>query len=392
MTVLSRLTKLGGAKEATPYTYLAPTFSIPFNNGTKFMDVIPPLRDESVRANDSILQGLGQGPAEAQWDMDVNCYPDLAGHFFRAIIGPDTVTPGVSTTLASNSVANATTISLTATVPANSILSISDAAGANQEYVKISTVSGAGPFTATIAQGGGTGGNSMKFAHTAAGGSVLSQTTHVFKQNRTFATVWPTYSFTTDDGVDQLGWTGCVCSELGIKIDPKGFVGFTPKYTGMPSATQSTFSPAYSAVLPIVGWAWTVQNAGGASTRGLTADFTLKRAVEAIASSDGTQGPREIFPGALEVDGTYKAIFENDLDINLFKQASQLPTVHTLTQPAVQGGGIITITMSQSGYTTGERDLGQQYTQLTQALSGIANTTDGGVLAVSLQNFQTAAY
>lgn len=35
MTVLTRLTKLGGAKEVTPHTYLAPTFSIPFNTGTK---------------------------------------------------------------------------------------------------------------------------------------------------------------------------------------------------------------------------------------------------------------------------------------------------------------------------------------------------------------------
>jgi hypothetical protein len=33
MTVLTRFTKLGGAKEATSYTYLAPTFSMPFNTG-----------------------------------------------------------------------------------------------------------------------------------------------------------------------------------------------------------------------------------------------------------------------------------------------------------------------------------------------------------------------
>ena len=202
-----------------------------------------------------------------------------------AIIGHDTVTPGASTTLSGNTLANATTISLTVTVPANSVLSVADAGGLNQKYVKISTVTGAGPFVATIAQGGGAGGNSMKFAHTAAGGAVLTQTMHLFKQNRSFATVWPTYSFTTDDGVDILGWTGCVMSELGIKIDPKGFLGFTPKYTGMPSATQSTFSPAYTALLPVVGWAWTVTNAGSSSTRGLTMDVTLKRAVEAIACS-----------------------------------------------------------------------------------------------------------
>jgi len=93
MTVLSGLSKLGGAKESTPYTYAIPTLSVPFNSGTKYTDTIAPLRDESYRANDSVLQGLGQGPAQADWEIDVNGYGDLAGHWFRAFIGPDTVTP-----------------------------------------------------------------------------------------------------------------------------------------------------------------------------------------------------------------------------------------------------------------------------------------------------------
>ncbi|HET9893703.1 MAG TPA: phage tail tube protein [Streptosporangiaceae bacterium] len=392
MTFLSRLTKLGGAKEDVANEYLAPTFSVPFNSGSKYSDMIEALRDESIRANDSVLQGLGQGPAHAEIDLDVNGYPDLAGNWFRAIIGPDTVTPAVSTTLASDSAVNAATISLTASVPANSVLSIADSGGLNQEYVKIGAITGEGPFSAEIAQGGGAGGNTTKFAHTAAGGTVVSQTLHAFKQNRSFATVWPTYSWTTDDGADQLGWTGCVMSELGIKIDPKGWLGFTHKWTGMPSAPQSTFSYAPSTVLPQAGWGWTVTNAGASSTRGLTMDLTIKRAVEAIQSSTGIMAPREIFPGAMEIDGTYKAIFESDADLNLFKQAIQLPTIHTITQPVSLGGAVLVITMSSSGYTTGEKDLSQSYTQISQALSGIANATDAGVASVTLSNFVTSAY
>jgi hypothetical protein len=48
--------------------------------------------------------------------------------------------------------------------------------------------------------------------------------------------------------------------------------------------------------------------------------------------------------------------------------------------------------MSQSGYTTSEVDVATQYVQLTQALSGIQNTTDTGVAQVSLQNFVSTAY
>jgi hypothetical protein len=387
MTYLSRLTKLGGAKEGTQYEYETPTFSVPFTSA-KYVDVIGALRDESIRANDAVLQGLQQGPASSTWDLETNGYADLIGNWFRAIIGPDTLTAGVSTTLAANCAAGATTLSLTAAVPANSVIQISDATGANLEWVKVSTVTGSGPYTATVnVPTAGT-----KYAHTASGGAVLSQSTHVFKQNRSFTTVWPTYSFTTDDGTDQLGWAGCVMSDLALKIDPKGFVTCSPKFMGFPSVAESTFAYAASAAQAVVGWAWTVTNGGAASTRGLTMDLTFKRATEIVQASTGTQAPRDIFPGALETDGSYKAIFENDTDINLFKQYVQLPTVHTLSQPVTSGGAVLAITMSQSGYTTGEVDLGSTYVQLSQSLSGIANSTDGGVSQVSLSNFVSSSY
>src|SRR5258708_3036766 len=98
MTYLSRLTKLGLAKEGTPNTYQAPTISVPFRTA-KFVDVITPLRDESIRANDVVVQGINQGPWSTTWDVETDGYADLAGYFLRGVIGPDTITTaGVSTT------------------------------------------------------------------------------------------------------------------------------------------------------------------------------------------------------------------------------------------------------------------------------------------------------
>src|ERR1022692_4009603 len=125
MTYLSRLTKLGLAKEGTPFIYTAPTISVPWTKA-QFKDDIMPLRDESVRANDSVLQGLNQGTWTTAWDVETNSYADLIGHFLRAMIGTDTVTPGVSTTLASNCTAGATSLTLTVTVPTGSVIQISD--------------------------------------------------------------------------------------------------------------------------------------------------------------------------------------------------------------------------------------------------------------------------
>lgn len=386
MTFLSRLDKVGLVKESVPGTYQVPGISVPWNTG-KWIDVIDPLRDESIRANDNVVQGIAQGPAHSTWEMETNFYADLAGHFFRGIIGPDTVVAGTSTTLASNATLGATSLSLTASVPNNSVIQISDSGGANLEWVQVGTVTGSGPYTAPVT----TPATGTRYAHTAAGGSVLSQSTHTFAQSRTFSTVWPTYSITVDDGQEQLGFPGCVMSDLTIKIDPKGYVTLGPKWTGFPSATQSTFAYAASSVQPSVGWAWTVTNPSS-STRGLTMDFTLKRAVEVIQSSDGTMAPREIFPGAMEIDGTYKTVYDSSADMNLFKQGLQGITTHTVTNPVTSGGQSLAVTMSKSGYTTGEADSGQPYLQLTQAVSGIANATDAGAVTVVLKNFSSSAY
>lgn len=396
MTFLSRLTKVGLAKESTQGTYVVPTVSVPWDT-FEYADSTAPLRDESVRANDVVLQGLAQGVYQADIALTTNSYPDFIGNWFVAMGLFDTVSGGVTTTLASNSSINASSLSLTASPGNNAILKISDSGGANVEYVQIGTVTGSGPYVCPITTGGGTGGNTTLFAHTAAGGTVIAQYTHTFKQLRTFSTTWPSYSFTTNDGVEQRGWAGCVADELGFKIDPKGLIKVSPKFIGWASATQSDFAYAAATANPMPGWAWTVTNAGGSSTRGLTMDLTLKRATEAIHASSGTRGPREVFAGALEAEGTYKAIFENTTDINLFRNYIQTPTVHTLTQPVIQyGGSTLTLTSSVSGYTAAKVSTSGPYQMLETPFSAVANTTDGntgvGVLSATLTNYTSTAY
>ncbi len=66
MTQLSRLATLGIAKEVTPGTYLAPTAYVPFTKAD-YEDVTTPIKDQSYRANDSVIQGIYPGPIEADW-------------------------------------------------------------------------------------------------------------------------------------------------------------------------------------------------------------------------------------------------------------------------------------------------------------------------------------
>lgn len=387
MTFLSRTSFLGAAKETTNGTGVAPTFSIPFTKA-QYETIYAPLRDETVRGNDVVLQGMYQGPGDGTFDIESHFYPDLAGYFLR-MIGPDTVTAAtVSTTMSSGSIIGATSIQTAASIPLGTIIQIDT--GTNIEYAVTGTPSGAGPFTIplTFTANSITG---LQKTH-ATSAPVVSQTTHTFAQSS--VTRPPSYTLAVYDNVDYRYWTGSMMTELAIKIDPKGTVTFNPKFVTWPETTTTSFTPTYNSVQPFVGWEWSVTNAGGSSTRGLTMDLTFKRAGEAIHVGNGLQTPRETFVGALELDGAYKAIYENTTDYNLFLSYTQSPTVHTITKPTggVLGGESLGFTMSQSGYHKGSRDLSQTYVQASFDLSAINNTTDGGITKAVLKNWVTTQY
>lgn len=384
MTQLSKLASLGIAKEATPGTWLAPTDFLPFTKAD-FEDTFASIKDESFRANDTNLQGVYQGVSEADWSIDIDAYPDLAGIFLRSIIGPDTVSAGISTTLSSSSSAGATSLSTAASVAALSYIQIDT--GTNLEYAQVTAVSGTGPFTLTVS-GAGTGGG-LLFAHTSST-AVVSQTTHTFKPNPTAAKA--TYSLTVYDTTQTLSYSDVVFSDLGIKIDPKNAVTFSAKAKSFPSVVQSAQTPAYSQPQPLLGWQWTMVNAGASSTRGESLDLTLKRSIDVIHSSDGVQAPREIFQGSIDADGKYKAIFENQTDLNLYLAYTQSPCTATLQQPTSAGGTSLALTMSKSGWIKGKRDLGSHYLKADFDIVGVYNATDGGPVSAVLKNYRSASY
>jgi hypothetical protein len=387
MALLSRLATLGLGKEGsgTPGVYQAPTWAVPFTKA-QFDDVINPERDESVRGNDSVLQGLYQGIWDATWDIDCLVYPDLIGMMLRGMIGPDTVTAGVTTTLASGSAPGAGSIVVAAAIPTGSTIMIDT--GANVEYAVTGVQTGSAPNITTPLTATGTG-TTLTKTH-ANGAAVVSQTQHVFKQSPT--TALPTYSLTVYDVQQTLGYMYGRFTDLQLKIDAKAMVTLNSKLITMPFTIQSSVTENYTSVAPFQGWSWTTTQAGSASSRGLTLDLTLKRAAEAIHGSLGQQAARENFVGAIDVDGGYKAIFENQTDLANYLNNTQNPFVAGLKIPLGLGGQTLSLTMSQAGWYKGSRDLSGLYTMATFSLAGVQNTTDGGVVQATLNNWVTTAY
>lgn len=83
----------GWGIESTPGTAVTPTIWIPHltNEPT---DDINGIVDESVRANNAIVQGIYKGTASTKFAQSGHLFPDTFGHFLRALGFVDTVTAG----------------------------------------------------------------------------------------------------------------------------------------------------------------------------------------------------------------------------------------------------------------------------------------------------------
>lgn len=392
MTYLSRTARLGIAAETTDATWTAPAFTVPFEAGTRFRDRITQLYDTTIRASDVVeFQDIQQGHYWTEWTLNTLAYADLAGWFLRAMIGPDQYTAGVVTTFAASANPGAKTVSLTAAPPSGSVLMLGS--GTTLEYTLCGTVTGTGPYTVPIATPAG----GLAYAHTA-GDAAQSQAVHLFQQNRPIGTpLWPSYSLTTDDGAETLGWPGCILGTLAIKVTAQGYVSFSTTWNGFPPAAEATFTETETTVQAPSGWGWDITTAAATSTRGITLDLTLARELDVIPTLSGYQAPYCIMPGPMRTTGAYRAVFDTTADLNLYRQAVQEPAVWAFTQPVQSGGAAITVTLTRSGWTDGAASLDDpgRYVTADFSLAGIANTTDSphsGVAQVQLANFWQASY
>jgi len=207
------------------------------------------------------------------------------------------------------------------------------------------------------------------------------KTPHTFKAS---AAQPPSYTLTDFDVVEAVAYPGCLLDDLTVKVDLKGAVEYSAKWMGWPGVQVTTPVPVFGSLQPFLGWQLIWTAGGVASTRVLSSEWTFKRGVEVIHSSDGTQGPRETFADALDVDCKFKVLFENRTDYDRFIAYAEHIVVGSLVQPAGNGGARLDITMSRATCTKATRDQGQKFVQLDCELRGSFNSTDAGPAQVAL--------
>ena len=187
-------------------------------------------------------------------------------------------------------------------------------------------------------------------------------------------------SFTLEDMyvAENRYYPGCKVTNFGFNFNSEGMLEYTAKLMGWPSSTTATATPSFSTVVPTPVWRGSVSIGG--STIGYTTDgsVTVTRAAEAIFGIDTTQGPYEIFVGALDTTGSFTFVMENDTELTRFLTNTQPALTLTFAQGAGASATSIAFTITKGAYTAAAIDRSADHVQISVDFSAIANTTDAG--------------
>ena len=187
-------------------------------------------------------------------------------------------------------------------------------------------------------------------------------------------------SFTLTDfyAANVREYAGCQIHDVNLSFTAEGLLDYDAKAHGFESATASTPTPSFSAVLPTPVWQATVSIGGSAVAYTVEGSINMTRPATPIYGISNTQNPYQIFVGALEVTGSLKFVMENDTELTRFL---------TNTQPAIvvnwtDGTGVketqIQATITKGAYTAAVIERSKDFVEVTVELNAQGNLTDAG--------------
>ena len=198
-------------------------------------------------------------------------------------------------------------------------------------------------------------------------------------KNATSGDAQPTsYTLTDYYVAGNRYYPGCQVTDFTLTFNADGQLEYTTKVMGFPSETVAAVTPTFSTTIPTPVWEGTVSVGGSVIGYTTAGSITCTRKSEAIFGIGNSQGPYEVFLGALDTTGSFTFVMEND---------DQLLNFLSNTQPALtldwtQGAGAtltqIAFTVTKGAYTTAAIDRSADHVTIQVDVAAIANTTDAG--------------
>lgn len=385
----SAQTELGIAIETTRGVATAPAFWVPVKN-PKYKPDLMLIPDETLQGSMVQVYDEIRGLRYDGHGWNAPPYLDSFPIFARCELGSTDHLGAASgaTTLASAAAAGSSTISTVASVASGSWITIGS--GGTAETHLTTGVSGAGPYTVTLA---------LPLIYSQpSGAGTTGLTTHQFSllNNSLTGNQPPSATITDYDGEESRQITGCQLDELTIKGNGTTLVDYVCTWFGNPATTAGAPSPAYSGTQTPAPW--TVQASLGGSQVATIIDweFDFKRGVKPIPALTGTEAYFEYFADVLQAKGKLTFVEQSGSPyLTDFLNGTRIALDLTVTD--LEAGATLNIHSSKAQYTTGAIDRSKEWVEVPvdfQLLPTAADALAGGVspVLITVANSQTAAY
>lgn len=383
------LTEIGLAIETTKGTLpSAPTYMVPIK-APKYKPDQAYIPDETLQGSMVSVYDEVQGLRYDSHGWDSFPYLDSFPILVCAELGSqdNLGTAPTATTLAAAATAGATSVSLTGSVVANDAIVIGS--GHTQETHIVASVTGAGPYTATLTY-------PLVYAQ-ASGTTVTGLTSHKFSLLNTAEGQPPSCSIWDNDAEEWRTLSAAQEDELTIKGNATGLVDYTCTWFANAAVTNATApSVSYTTTRTPPPWTAQVLIGGTAVQTAVDWEYDFKRGVKPIPALTGQQAYFEYFANTLQATAKltlveqsgspYLADYLNgtrqSLDITVFDQ---------------QTGDLLNIHSTNAIFTTGELDRGKEWVQVpvdVQLLPSGADALAGGVspVLITVANAVSTAY
>jgi len=382
-------TTIGVAVETTRGTPVAPTAWVKVMSPA-YKPNLTYLTDESLQGSMVAVYDNTPGLRYDAHGWNSNCYMDLLPYYVLAELGsPDTVAAApTSTTLASSATAQASSISTTATIAANSWIVIDTGGLLESHYT--TAVSGAGPYTVTLQY-------PLIYSH-ASGATVTGLTGHTWSllNNVTGTDQPPSITITDFNGEEWRQLSASQLDKLSFTIVPDKQTSVAVTWFANPSITPSSPSTSFSTARMAPGWTTQVSLGGSQITYVESFSLDLARGVKPIPAFQGTEGYYQYFAGPITATGKMTIIEQSGSPLlnDYLNGTEQALDVSFFDRKSGYG---CRLHCSNADFTTGAITRSKEWVEVELDVQLLPTTTDataGGVspINISIGNAVTTAY
>ena len=178
-----------------------------------------------------------------------------------------------------------------------------------------------------------------------------------------------------NQGVAGVKWT-----DLEIKWTAEGLLEFDAKGTGLSVADQSKPSASMTGVIPTPAWLAVLTLGGVGMSKSNDGSIKFARTNKVIKVLNNTQVPLTVFLSSLMVTGKYKAIMDDETELNRYITNTQPSFLVNFQQGAGAGVQQLQIQCSQAAWDkdpTITQTAGSPI-EIEAEFTAIANATDAG--------------